>query len=70
VLFLDTMLRSGLGPDEMRPELPWIPGNGVAGQVIAAGEGVPETWVGRSVAARTGSRGAYAELAAVAVNDA
>jgi NADPH2:quinone reductase len=70
VLFLDTMLRGGVGPDEMRPELPWIPGNGVAGRVVAVGDGVPEAWVGRLVGAHTGNRGAYAELAAVAVSDA
>jgi NADPH2:quinone reductase len=70
VLFLDTMLRGGHAPPEMSPELPWIPGNGVAGRVVAVGEGVAEEWVRRLVGARTGNRGAYAELAAVAVDDA
>lgn len=42
VLFLDTMLRSGQGPPEMLPTLPWIPGNGIAGRVAAVGEGVSE----------------------------
>lgn len=67
VLFLDTMLRSGVGSAEMRPQLPWIPGNGVAGRVVAVGAGVPEDWVGRLVGSHTGNRGGYAELAAVPV---
>jgi NADPH2:quinone reductase len=67
VLFLETMLRAGMAPPEMRPQLPWIPGNGVAGQVIAAGQGVPQEWVGRRVGAHTGNRGGYAELAAAPV---
>jgi NADPH2:quinone reductase len=54
----------------MKPRLPWIPGNGVAGQVIAVGDGVDSTWIGRAVGARTGNQGAYAELATAAVDDA
>ena len=69
VLFLDTMLRSGTAPPEMSPELPWIPGNGIAGTVIAVGDGGPEQWLGRAVGAHTGNSGAYAELVAVAVQD-
>jgi NADPH2:quinone reductase len=69
VLFLETMLRSGMAPPEMRPRLPWIPGNGVAGQILAVGEDVPKEWVGRLVGAHTGNRGGYAELAAVGVSD-
>lgn len=71
VLYWDTMLRGGMAPPEMSPQLPWIPGNGVAGRVVAVGDGVPqEEWVGRLVGAHTGNRGAYAELAAVPVKDA
>jgi NADPH:quinone reductase len=70
-LFLDTMLRSGNAPPSMEPDVPWIPGNGVAGRVIAVGEGVDPAWIGRAVAGHTGNRrGAYAELAAVAAEDA
>jgi len=69
-LFLDTMLRSGHAPPSMEPDLPWIPGNGVAGRVVAVGEGVDPAWIGRAVGGRTGNRGAYAELAAVGVDDA
>jgi NADPH2:quinone reductase len=53
----------------MKPQLPWIPGNGVAGQVIAVGDGVDPAWIGRAVGARTGNQGAYAELATAAVDD-
>jgi NADPH2:quinone reductase len=70
VLFLETMLRRGLGPRAMRPKLPWIPGNGVTGRVVAVGDDVPKEWVGRLVGTHTGTRGGYAELAAVAVNQA
>jgi NADPH:quinone reductase len=60
VLFLDTMLRSGAAPEGMEPELPWIPGGGVAGRVLAVGPDVEPTWRGARVVAQTG--GAYAEL--------
>jgi NADPH:quinone reductase len=60
VLFLDTMLRSGAAPKGMAPELPWIPGTGVAGRVLAVGPNVDPTWQGARVVGQTG--GAYAEL--------
>ena len=60
VLFLDTMLRSGAAPEGMEPELPWIPGTGVAGRVLAVGPDVEPTWRGARVVAQTGA--AYAEL--------
>lgn len=60
VLFLDTMLRSGAAPEGMEPELPWIPGTGVAGRVLAVGPDVEPTWHGARVVAQAG--GAYAEL--------
>ncbi len=60
VLFLDTMLRSGAAPEGMEPDLPWIPGTGVAGRVLAVGPDVEETWRGARVVAQT--PGAYAEL--------
>jgi NADPH2:quinone reductase len=66
VLFFETMLRAGLAPPGMQPQLPWIPGNGIAGRVLAVGAGVDPAWVGGSAAAHTGSRGGYADRAAVA----
>jgi NADPH:quinone reductase len=59
VLFLDTMLRSGAAPEGMEPELPWIPGTGVAGRVLAVGPDVEPTWQGaRGRADRGRVRGA------------
>jgi NADPH:quinone reductase len=60
VLFLDTMLRSGAAPDGLEPELPWIPGTGVAGRVLAVGPDVEPAWLGARVVAQTGA--GYAEL--------
>ncbi|HEY9294580.1 MAG TPA: zinc-binding dehydrogenase [Microlunatus sp.] len=65
VLFLDTQLRSGWGAGffPMRP--PWVPGTGVAGEIVAVGGGVDARRVGERVVARTGDEGAYAEEVAV-----
>lgn len=70
VLYLDTMLRRGAAPPGMSPQLPWIPGNGVAGRVVAVGDEVSPDWLGQLVGAHTGNRGGYAELATVAVGHA
>jgi NADPH:quinone reductase-like Zn-dependent oxidoreductase len=40
VLFLDTMIRSGRARDAFPQRPPYIPGNGVAGHLTAAGDGV------------------------------
>lgn len=58
VIFLDTLRRAGLGVGPL-PALPYIPGRGGAGWVLAVGEGVDPGWVGRRVVARTD--GGYAE---------
>jgi NADPH:quinone reductase len=60
VLFLDTMLRSGRAPEGMKPQLPWIPGSGVAGRVLGVGPDVEAKLQGARVVAQT--PGAYAEL--------
>jgi NADPH2:quinone reductase len=68
VLFVDTMIRSGRGVDYFPIRPPYIPGNGVGGTVVAAGERVDPAWLGRPVAAHTGGAGGtggYAQLAAV-----
>jgi NADPH:quinone reductase len=72
VLFVDTLIRSGLGVDYFPIRPPYVPGNGVAGTVISARDGVDPAWVGRAVAAHTGEgggSGGYAEQAVVAVGD-
>jgi NADPH2:quinone reductase len=55
VLFLDTQVRAGWGQGFFPMTPPYVPGNGVAGQVISAGAGVDPAWVGRRVMARTGA---------------
>jgi NADPH:quinone reductase len=72
VLFVDTLIRSGLGVDFFPIRPPYVPGNGVAGRVIATGDGVDPSWAGRAVVARTGGSGGwggYAEQALIAVRD-
>ncbi|MFG1941791.1 zinc-binding dehydrogenase [Nonomuraea sp. NPDC048826] len=54
VLFLDTQLRSGWGVEFFPVRPPYVPGDGVAGTVVAVGEGVDPGWAGRRVVARTG----------------
>lgn len=68
VLFLDTMIRSGRARDAFPQRPPYIPGNGVAGRVAAAGDGVDPAWAGRPVVAQSGPHGGsggYAERALV-----
>jgi NADPH2:quinone reductase len=71
VLFLDTMIRSGLARDAFPQRPPYIPGNGVAGRVAAVGDGVGPAWTGRPVVARTGAHGGaggYSERVLVPVS--
>ncbi|NSC22594.1 zinc-binding dehydrogenase [Streptomyces albus subsp. chlorinus] len=51
-----------LGPHQP-PPLPHLPGSEVAGEVLAVGTGVDETWVGCRVVASLEGGGGYAELA-------
>jgi NADPH:quinone reductase len=72
VLFVDTLIRSGLAVDFFPIRPPYVPGNGVAGLVTATGDGADPSWAGRAVVARTGGNGGwggYAEQAVVAVGD-
>jgi NADPH:quinone reductase len=69
VLFVDTAIRAGRGVAFFPIRPPYIPGNGVAGRVIALGDGVDPDWAGQAVAAHTGERGGsggYVEQVAVA----
>jgi NADPH2:quinone reductase len=68
VLFFDAIIRYGLAIDFVPLRPPYVPGNGVAGQVTAAGDGVDPDWIGRRVVAHTGGTGGgggYAEQALV-----
>jgi NADPH:quinone reductase len=64
VLWLETLVRRGDGPDwPMTP--PYVPGNAVVGHVVSVGDGVDPGWVGRDVATETGGTGGYAERVVV-----
>jgi NADPH2:quinone reductase len=68
VLFLDAVIRSGRAAAWFPVTPPYVPGNGVAGRVLAVGEGADPGWAGRAVIARTGTgggSGGYAEQVAV-----
>ena len=73
VLFVDTMIRSGAGAGYFPIRPPYVPGNGVGGTVVAAGESVSPQWLGQRVAAHTGGpggTGGYARLAMADVEHA
>lgn len=68
VLLIDTIIRSGRASQWFPITPPYVPGNGVAGQVISVGEGVDPGWVGRRVISHTGGSGGsggYAEQVTV-----
>jgi NADPH2:quinone reductase len=66
-LFVETQIRAGLARAWFTTQPPYVPGRGVAGEVIAVGEGVDPSWTGRRVVAHVD--GAYAERVAVPVHD-
>ena len=70
VLFVDTMIRSGAANGYFPVQLPYVPGNGVGGTVVAVGESVDPAWAGRTVVAHTGGAGGSGGYAALAVADA
>lgn len=63
ILTLDAQLRGGWGDEWFGMKPPYVPGAGVAGEVISVGEDVDPGWVGRRVVADTGEGGGYAEQA-------
>ena len=69
VLFVEIVIRSGLGGEYFPVRPPYVPGHGVAGQVIAVGEGVDAEWIGRRVAGHARHDGGYAERVAVEAED-
>jgi NADPH2:quinone reductase len=66
VVFADTLVRAGTMPGA--GPTPFVPGNGVGGQVGAVGTGVDPGLVGRRVIGVTGGRGGYAPLALVGLD--
>ncbi len=72
VLFLDAIIRWGLAVDFFPVRPPYVPGNGVSGQVAAVGERVEGLSAGDLVVAHTGGDGGvggYAEQVAVPAAD-
>jgi NADPH2:quinone reductase len=67
ITFVETQIRRGVDEWHDRPELPYVPGGVVAGQVGSVGAGVDPGWLGRRVIAETGQTGGFAQLAAVDV---
>ncbi|MGN9845361.1 NmrA family NAD(P)-binding protein [Nonomuraea sp. H19] len=67
VTFVETQVRADRGP--RRAELPAILGNGVAGTVLAVGEGVDDALIGTRVVSTLGGYGGYAELAVANAGD-
>ncbi|WP_197938187.1 zinc-binding dehydrogenase [Phytohabitans flavus] len=65
-LWLETAVRSGAAQEywPMRP--PYVPGGGVAGQIVQVGAGVDQELRGRRVAAHTPGVGGYADQTVVA----
>ena len=60
VLWLDTQIRQGHGPDGFAVAPPYVPGGSVGGTVSAAGPGADDTWLGRRVLTHAAA-GGYAE---------
>jgi NADPH2:quinone reductase len=66
VTFVETQVRWGRAPNpSILPQLPAIPGNGVAGIVVAVGPGVGNEAVGTRAVSTTGGTGGYAGLVSV-----
>lgn len=63
VLYVDTQIRAGLAREWFPLTPPYVPGMGVAGRVVAGGEGTDARWVNRLVVADTTGTGGYLETA-------
>jgi NADPH:quinone reductase len=61
VLFLETQVRAGMMRDHFRLTPPYVPGDGVVGEVREVGSGVDRALVGRKVAGYAGGQGGYAD---------
>lgn len=70
ITFVETQVRAGRGPaGHQRPSLPRIPGNGVAGRIVAVGPEADPELEGTTVVTTTGGTGGYAELALASARD-
>jgi NADPH2:quinone reductase len=72
VMFVDTMIRAGRGVGLFSQRPPYVPGNGVGGEVVSVGQDLDDDWLGRRVIAHTGDpggTGGYAERAVARLED-
>ncbi|SFQ54898.1 NADPH2:quinone reductase [Amycolatopsis arida] len=67
VLFVETQIRRGGFGEYFDVRLPYVPGGGVGGEVVAVGDPGDADWVGRRVVTQGAESGAYAERAAAPV---
>ncbi|GAA1078555.1 zinc-binding dehydrogenase [Nocardiopsis metallicus] len=76
IIYLDTLIRSGLAGNHFPVTPPYVPGGGVSGRVVAGGPGTDPAWLGAEVVGETGEPdtaddrarlpvGGYAERAVV-----
>lgn len=65
VLSVDTQIRRGWGQEYFGTRPPYVPGDGVAGEVVKLGADVDPAWLGKTIVASTGNAGTYAELVLV-----
>jgi NADPH2:quinone reductase len=66
ITFVETQVRAGRPPwPGPLPALPVVLGNGVAGEIVALGEGVDAALLGRRAVTATGGFGGYAERVVV-----
>lgn len=66
ITFVETQVRAGRSPGPAAGRAPpFVPGNGVGGEVVAVGPGVDPNLVGRRVVTTTGGTGGHAEAVAV-----
>jgi NADPH2:quinone reductase len=70
ITFVETQVRAGWSPRPGGgPKLPVVLGNGVAGEIVAVGEGVDTELRGQRVITATGGFGSYADQAVVNAAD-
>lgn len=69
LIFVETAIRQGQHGGFFDVTPPYVPGNSLGGTVSSVGEGVPETWIGKTVLGRSVGFGAHAEQAVVAVDE-
>ena len=68
LIFVETAIRQGQHGGFFDVTPPYVPGNSLGGRVRTVGDGVDESWIGKTVIGRTVGFGAHAEQAVVPVD--